>query len=113
MNKPHREILIHGWKCSSPNVKKHWTTSAKENIRKNMVLRAFFREIEPLENNEMMSVKMIRIAPRQLDDDNYIASCKALRDCIADHLVPGLAPGRADNDPRLSFHYSQRKGAVG
>lgn len=113
MNHPWKKISVPGWKFSSPNVKKHWTVSAKENDKKNIVLRAFLKEIEPLDKMEMMAVKMIRIAPRELDDDNFIASCKALRDCIADYLVPGLAPGRADNDWRLTFYYSQRKGAVG
>jgi len=46
---------------------------------------------------------------RMLDDDNLPPSMKYIRDQIADMLVPGLAPGRADNDPRITWHYRQRQ----
>ena len=51
-----------------------------------------------------VDVTIVRIAPRLLDDDNYVASCKALRDGIADAFK------MRDNDPRITFWYEQRRG---
>lgn len=50
-------------------------------------------------------VRLIRVAPRPLDDDNLSSAFKALRDGIADkHDVK-------DNDPRMRFEYDQVRGA--
>lgn len=49
-------------------------------------------------------VTIVRIAPRAFDDDNFVASCKALRDGIAD------AFGLKDHDERISFWYEQTRG---
>lgn len=54
-------------------------------------------------------VTLIRISPRPLDDDNLQFSFKAIRDAVADFLIPGLKAGRADNDPRITWGYDQRK----
>jgi hypothetical protein len=37
---------------------------------------------------------------------------KKIRDILADYMITELAPGRADGDPRLDWHYSQEKGEV-
>ena len=55
-------------------------------------------------------IKISRISPRSLDDDNLRGALKAVRDGIADCINPGRAPGRADNIPGMSFEYSQEKG---
>lgn len=49
-------------------------------------------------------VTLTRVAPRDLDDDNLIGGLKACRDGVADWL------GIADNDPRVTWLYDQRKG---
>lgn len=49
-------------------------------------------------------VTITRIAPRFFDDDNFISSCKPLRDGISD------AFSLKDNDPRISFSYEQAHG---
>lgn len=49
-------------------------------------------------------VTMMRIAPRNLDDDNLASAFKNLRDGIADRL------GVKDNDPRVEWRYLQNKG---
>jgi len=51
-------------------------------------------------------VKLTRIAPRALDDDNLRGALKSVRDGVAD------AFGLDDRDPKLSWEYGQRKGAV-
>lgn len=49
-------------------------------------------------------VRMTRVAPRSLDDDNLSSGFKALRDGIADRL------GVKDNDPRVRWEYAQVRG---
>ena len=49
-------------------------------------------------------VRLIRIAPRKLDDDNNAAGFKALRDGIAKRL------GVDDADPRVRWEYDQERG---
>lgn len=50
------------------------------------------------------TIKITRIAPRALDDDNLAGSQKHVRDGIADWL------GINDRDPRVKYEYAQRKG---
>lgn len=47
------------------------------------------------------------MAPRELDDDGNVTSLKAVRDGVADAL--GM---KSDRDPRVTWRYAQRKGAV-
>lgn len=49
-------------------------------------------------------VKLVRIGPQPLDDDNLAGACKNIRDGIADRL------GVEDNDPRVSWQYGQERG---
>jgi hypothetical protein len=37
-------------------------------------------------------------------------SMKWIEDAVCDLLVPGLAPGRADGDKRITTQYKQEKG---
>jgi hypothetical protein len=54
-------------------------------------------------------VTVTRFAPRPLDaHDNLRMSLKYIVDQIADCLIPGLKPGRADDDPRIEWHYAQQ-----
>lgn len=54
-------------------------------------------------------ITLTRIAPRELDYDNLVTSFKHIRDVVASLLIPGLAPGRADGDKRLTWVYEQTK----
>lgn len=51
-------------------------------------------------------ITLTRIAPRLLDDDNLAYAFKAVRDGVADAL------GVNDRDPRVSWSYSQERGAA-
>ncbi len=55
---------------------------------------------------------MVRISPRRLDFDNLVGSLKWVRDALAESLISGLAPGRADEDQRIKWDYGQEKGKV-
>lgn len=52
-------------------------------------------------------VFMTRVAPRALDSDNAVRSCKSVRDQVAELL------GVDDRDQRITWRVEQRKGAVG
>lgn len=54
-------------------------------------------------------IQLTRLSPRMLDSDNLQGALKYIRDSVADYLIPGLQPGRADGDTRLSWSYSQEK----
>jgi hypothetical protein len=55
-------------------------------------------------DNGGLMVKLIRVAPRDLDDDNLARSLKAVRDQVAKQLAID------DADPRLTFQYGQERG---
>lgn len=56
-------------------------------------------------------VILTRIAPRALDrQENLPVSMKYIVDAIADCLIPGLPPGKADSDKRIEWEYAQEKG---
>ena len=48
-----------------------------------------------------MVVRITRVGPKRLDDDNLSRAAKAPRDGVADWL------GCDDGDPRVSWHYAQ------
>lgn len=52
-------------------------------------------------------VTLERFASRFFDDDNLRAAFKYVRDAVADKLIPGLAPGRADD--KIEWKYKQVK----
>lgn len=53
-------------------------------------------------------IHLIRHGINLMDEDNYIHSCKAIRDQLADCITPGLAPGQADSNPKIKWIYSQK-----
>lgn len=48
-------------------------------------------------------VTLVRIAPRELDDDNLRGAFKAMRDAVAEWL------GVDDADPRVEWAYGQKR----
>lgn len=53
-----------------------------------------------------LTVLLVRISPRALDDDNLRGALKSTRDAVAGFL------GINDRDPRVRWDYTQRTGAV-
>jgi hypothetical protein len=53
-----------------------------------------------------VTVTLVRVAPRPLDDDNLAFAFKSVRDGVAD------AFGIRDDDARIRFEYRQEKGAA-
>lgn len=83
---------------SVSNKRWHWTTRAR--LAKLHRLAALAVPVHPLP----CVVMLIRVAPRELDDDNLSSGFKALRDGIAKRL------GVDDRDPRVQWKYDQTRG---
>lgn len=98
---------------STVNMREHWATKARRVRAERMAVanlwsymtRAPWLTAGMLAGGERARVTLVRIAPRDLDDDNLRPSMKAIRDEIADRL--GL---RNDRDPRVAWMYEQRRG---
>ncbi len=95
---------------SEGNISDHWTMKRKRKLKYQQAVAYSLRTMDKRPDLPC-TVKLIRIAPRKLDDDDNLRTAfKAIKDCIADYLIPGLAPGRADGDERIKWEYHQEKG---
>lgn len=83
---------------SVANLREHWAKRARRAKQHRMAALAVPRAPLPC------TVRLTRVAPRALDDDNLRSAFKALRDGIADRL------GVKDNDPRVEWQYAQDTG---
>lgn len=97
---------------SELNLSDHWSKKRQRNLSKRIFIRAYWKKHQP-KVNLPCTVHLIRISPRQLDDDNLVGAFKSVRDTIADLIIPGLAKGRADGDLRIHWMYGQEKGKSG
>ena len=55
------------------------------------------------------TITITRLSPGHMDYDNLVVSQKWILDAVCDLLIPGLAAGRADGDPRISIEYAQER----
>ena len=94
---------------SEGNSREHWHKKALRHTQQKNMINYYWLTMVRFDTLPL-HIKMIRIAPRKLDDDNLQFSLKHCRDYLADCLIPGLQMGRADNDTRLSWSYGQEKG---
>lgn len=93
---------------SAANLREHWTRKASRTETQRRVARLATRAALAGPVAWPVVVSITRIAPRPLDKhDNLGSAAKAIVDGIADAL--GLA---SDSDPRVSWSYAQRRGAV-
>lgn len=86
----------------------HWSHKSKRQQTQQLQVKAELKGIDKLVDFPCKIV-MTRLSPRLLDDDNLVGAFKHIRDQIADCILPGLAKGRADGDPRLSWKCEQEK----
>ena len=87
---------------SLANTRLHWRRMAqlKRKQRDATAICMIGKIIPPLQ----LTVTITRIGPRQLDDDNLAASCKYVRDQIANIV------GVDDGSLLYTWQYKQRKG---
>jgi len=89
---------------SEANAREHWAKKAK---RVKQHRDAAFWHLKAAQAPRYifpLTVRMVRIAPRELDSDNLGSGFKAIRDGVADWL------GVKDNDPRVTWDYAQERG---
>lgn len=91
---------------SSPNMREHWTAKYKREKRQKWACIAMLQGHKTF---PPCTVVFTREGPKECDYDNLLASLKHIRDCVSDKILPGLAPGRADGDTRITWEYKQRK----
>lgn len=93
---------------SESNSREHWRKSHKRHKEQKFVVRmALLNEKVP--QKLPVIITMTRLSPRSLDSDNLQSAFKYVRDAISEHFITDKAPGRADDDPRFTWLYSQVK----
>lgn len=96
----------------SPNIKEHWSKTYARNNRNKRILRYQWQLLDE-KPNPPCSISIQRLYTPSLkgkrwDDDNMITGMKGIRDILADLLIPGKAPGQADNiEHGIKFEYDQ------
>lgn len=91
---------------SESNSTEHWSKKHKRHKKQQKAIWWQFVSTKP-QISLPCTVYLIRLGKKLLDDDNLAISFKWIRDAIADNLIPGLAPGQADSDPRITWQYKQ------
>lgn len=96
-------------KLTSPNVKRHHMSEYSKNKKNKYILKFLLLTQRDEVPKLPVHVRLTRHCKRKYDWDNYISACKPIRDCIADFLIPGKAPGQADSSLDIFWHYEQDK----
>jgi len=107
---PHLSVV------SESNICQHWTKKRKRRIVQDQIIRWEWKIANFHHNiivNQPYTIVFTRLSRRRMDDDNLVSAFKAIRDTIADLLIPGKAKGVADGDKRLKFIYNQHPGPKG
>lgn len=95
---------------SEANSSEHWTKKAKRHRLQKMKIKAALLQERP-HIQLPCAIHLTRIAPRTLDvDDNLPMAFKFIKDAIADYIIPGQAPGRADDCKSIVWRFKQEKG---
>jgi hypothetical protein len=96
------EIYLPIATVSLANMRDHWrTTAARAKIHRQQA----HLMTGPLKSLILpATIRLVRVSPRLLDDDNLRGALKSVRDGIADRL------GIDDRDPRVTWEYDQEKG---
>lgn len=95
---------------SEGNKNEHWSL---KQARRKVISNAIKYMLRELIISPPCTVILTRIAPRFLDEeDNLRTALKWSKDCVADRLIPDLAPGRADGSKEIKWRFQQEKGKV-
>jgi hypothetical protein len=94
---------------SESNSSEHWSKKAKRH--KNQKKAIWFELLTKKSGIQLPCIiKLSRVAPRLLDDDNLVSSFKWIRDAIAEEITGIQIAGRADDTPMIKWQYAQEKG---
>lgn len=92
------EVILPVQTVSEANRRDHWAVKAKRVKRHRLVARALCPAM-----GLPCVVRLTRLSPGTLDDDNLRGALKAVRDGVADRL------GVDDRDPRVTWEYAQER----
>lgn len=93
---------------SEMNCSENWRVKGPRHKKQKERVRLFLKkDIEKI--RLPCHIKLTRKSSRTLDYDNLVSSQKYVLDAVCDLLIPGLAAGRADGDPRITVSYHQEK----
>lgn len=96
---------------SEANMHEHWSHKSKRAVQQKKVVWAKWNQVQPQVSLPCI-VTLTRCAMKILDEDNLMIAFKAIRDQLADLILPGLAKGQADGDPRIKWEYAQEKAKI-
>lgn len=96
-------------KLVSPNTKEHWTKPHKRNKKLSVLLSLIWQTHDHPNIELPVLIKITRFSPRLFDSDNFISSCKFLRDELCGLIRPEKARGHADGDGLIKIEYAQEK----
>ena len=88
---------------SESNARGHWSKRAKR-ARSQRAVAAMVLRSNCAAPKAPLSVRLTRVSPRGLDDDNLRGALKAVRDGVADWL------GVDDRSPLVTWLYAQERG---
>jgi hypothetical protein len=92
----------------SPNRKEHWSSTYIRNKKNHKKIK-----YEIFSSNEKITtpcqIVLKRTGVRIYDKDNYIFSCKGIKDSIAS-LILNKKKGQDDDNPGIEWIYEQVKG---
>ena len=108
--------LIKTWRLnlktvSEANNSEHWTkVYARRKLQKKLIYIKWLSDTPKL--ILPCKVKLTRIGGKFLDvGDNLPMAFKAIRDILADRIIPNKPPGWSDSSPLIQWEYDQKKGA--
>ena len=91
---------------SESNSREHWRKAHVRHKYQKLHIRLALLD-NKIPQNLPVIITLTRLSPRKLDSDNLQTAFKYVRDTIADHFIPGKAPGRADDEPSFEWRYDQ------
>lgn len=98
---------------SEANTHQHWRKKYERNKKQTNAVKLVWLSQRPVVALPCR-VRLIRTGRRHLDSDNLAYAFKAVRDALGSLIIPGLAPGQADEDGRgIEWSYGQEIGLYG
>lgn len=96
---------------SESNRRQHWGSRARRARQQRRTMYLYLRAARWPPLPLPLTVVLTRLAPRGLDYDNLVTSCKALTDGVSDWIAGTYLAGN-DRQDGLTWLYAQRYGGM-
>lgn len=103
-----KHIVLPVHVVSESNMREHWRKAHIRHKAQKACVKWFMLSSR-IPTDLPCKITMTRLSSRNLDSDNLQTAFKYIRDAVSEHFITNKAPGRADDDPRFEWHYSQEK----